>query len=400
MSLLSSNFHKTKNYIFLTVTLFLLQKFTNIDTQGQIPLINLNIPSKEDSLLLLTALSAYFFIRFCIDWFQSKQDEREKVVSKIDFALGLIFSSIPILITLFDFIKHTVIFDLPIIGSIVLLVIGEFVVSNMTLQIINIKYIRTKDEALRKGLPRVPIAVRATLKLIPISIFIVFIVYLLSKYYFTEPLTSHWVYILLFPTLIHIPVTLYEFFGDTKKFHDSMQKIFDAHDTAYQLAGWDKQSKNSITNFYKAAEEGNVDIVKEALENAANPNEVNTHGWSPFLISVAQGHEAVMNLCIDYGADINQPNSLGRTALMFAARYGNAKFMKKLIENGADVNAIANNHSTALMSACMYGHKNAVQLLLNNNADLSIKDFSKKTALDYAIENKHGSVAKLLRKKR
>lgn len=397
MALLSSNFHTTKKYIFLTVFLFLLQKFTDIDTQGTIPYINLNIPSKEDSLLLLTALSCYFFIRLNIDWYQSKQEEREKVASKFDFTLGLIFSSIPILATLFDFIRNTVIWDLPIVGTVVLLGIGEFIVGNMALQIINLKYIRTKEEALSKGLPRIPAAVRATFIFIPISVFIIFIIYLLAQYYFTEPLSLYWVYILCFPLLVHIPITLYEFLGDTEEFHDGIKKIFDSHDTRYQHGGWDKKAKNSITEFYKAAEEGNIEIVKEALKNAANPNEINTHGWSPFLISVAQGHEEVMNLCIDYGADVNQSNSLGRTGMMFSSRYGNTKFVKKLIEYGASINAVDSQHGTALMVASLYGHKNIVQLLLNNGADVSIKDFSKKTALDYAIENKHGNIAKLLR---
>lgn len=398
MSSQLESLNETRNYIVVTSILFLIQRFTPIAIEGNIPLIDVSVPSKEDSLLLLAAMSFYFTIRLCIDWFKVDIDNRKSTAAKLDFLLGIFLSLTPILITIYDLIIETPISDLPIISSLLLLGVGEFIAATISIQVINFKYIRNKAEALQKGLPRIPVAIRRSLFYIPINIILVFVVYIFSLYLFTEPLSSYWLYLLCLPLLIHIPVTIYEFFGKSKEYHSSVMKVFDQHDTHYQLGGWDKQANHVASKLYDAAENNNLEIVVSELNNGADPNEINRHGWSPFLISVAQGHTKIMELCIEYGADVNQSNSLGRTALMFASRYGKIRYVQKLLDNGADINATDSAHSTALMVASQFGHKGIVELLINNGADITLTDHEGKTALYYAVINQQGHIAKILRK--
>lgn len=120
-----------------------------------------------------------------------------KELFKLDFLFGLLLSTLPIFVTLYDITRDTFVWQMPIMGSLILLAIGEFIAVTTTMQIIHIKYIRSKDEALKKGLPRVPVAVRATLYYIPINFFIILAIWAIAKYFFTEPLSLYWAYLLL-----------------------------------------------------------------------------------------------------------------------------------------------------------------------------------------------------------
>ncbi len=318
----------------------------------------------------------------------------------MDFTFALLLASTPIGITLYDYFKETFISEMPIVGSLLLLCIGEFVASTTTIQISSLRYIRTKEESRRKGLPRIPVAVRAIFYYMPINAFIIFIIYMLAKYFFHEPLSEYWIYLLSLPFFIHMTIIIFNFRGFSKEFHDAMQKNFDEHDTRYQIGGWDKEVQHVVSQLYAASETGDVNTVKQLLDNGGNPNEVNAHGWSPFLISAAQGHENIIDLFLEYGANVNQSNTLGKTALMFASKYGAISMMKKLINHGANINMNDSASSgTPLMVASANGDKEAVELLLSNDADMSIMDRNNKTALDYAEQSKHGEIAKILRKK-
>jgi hypothetical protein len=121
-------------------------------------------------------------------------------------------------------------------------------------------------------------------------------------------------------------------------------------------------------------------------------------GWSPLLLSVANGCYDKANYLLQKGADPNISNELGATPLGFAAHYGNLSMCELLISFGAKVNKVDLNGSTALMRATMGGHGSVVNYLLDQGADSSIQDFANMKALDYAIKSRSGEIAKMLRK--
>ena len=118
-------------------------------------------------------------------------------------------------------------------------------------------------------------------------------------------------------------------------------------------------------SIHEAADEGNIEEVKQHL---------------------------------DSGIDVNAKNQFGATPLHFAAKQGHKNLAALLITEGADTNAEAYDKSTPLHSAVISGYKEVAEQLIANGADVNAKGYESSTPLDNAIEFKHLDTAALLRK--
>ena len=118
-------------------------------------------------------------------------------------------------------------------------------------------------------------------------------------------------------------------------------------------------------NIWNAADEGNIEEVKQHL---------------------------------DSGIDVNAKNQFGATPLHFAAKQGHKNLATILITEGADTNAEAYDKSTPLHSAVISGYKEVAEQLIANGADVNAKGYEGSTPLDNAIEFKHSDTVDLLRK--
>lgn len=150
------------------------------------------------------------------------------------------------------------------------------------------------------------------------------------------------------------------------------------------------------TILYEAAQQGHDPIVKSLIERGADVNAVsNNNGWTPLMISVAEGHASTAVILLQAGAKPNVANSQGRSALMFAAWYGNKEIVAMLLKAGADPNLVPNDKEgmTALIAATKKKNKDVVAILLNGGANPNVKDKSGKAAIAYA----NSSIAPLLR---
>lgn len=67
--------------------------------------------------------------------------------------------------------------------------------------------------------------------------------------------------------------------------------------------------------------------------------------------------------------DINARNEHGVTALMRAAQYGHVKMVRALLDRGADANIKRNDKFTALALAAFFGHTEIVRMLMEHGAD-------------------------------
>ena len=98
-----------------------------------------------------------------------------------------------------------------------------------------------------------------------------------------------------------------------------------------------------ITNFIRAAEDGNLNKIEGSLNN---------------------------------GIDINIKDFFRRTALMSASIYGQSEIVKYLVSNGADVNLTDRKGKTALFLAAENGEKEIVEILVSAYADIDIVSYN------------------------
>ncbi len=149
--------------------------------------------------------------------------------------------------------------------------------------------------------------------------------------------------------------------------------------------------------FWDAALEGRIEAVRHAIESGVNVNAADDQNRTALLLAAFNGHTKVVKLLKENGALMDQRDIQGRTALMFAATGANAETVQLLLKEGADVNATDKVEGfTALMHAAAEGQTRVVKILLTYRADPSIRDVDGDTALDFATQNGHGEVVKLL----
>ena len=150
-------------------------------------------------------------------------------------------------------------------------------------------------------------------------------------------------------------------------------------------------------SIHEAAEDGNIEAVKQHLAAGADVNAKDGGGWTLLLQAVAGGHKEIVELLIDNGADVNGKDKLGWTPLFYAAFSGRTEVAELLIAEGVDVNA--KDNLGALRYAASGGHKEIVELLIANGADVYAKGGGNGTTpLDVAIKLNHTELTDLLRK--
>jgi hypothetical protein len=121
---------------------------------------------------------------------------------------------------------------------------------------------------------------------------------------------------------------------------------------------------NGTTPLYRAAKEGQTEIVKQLIAKNFDVNAKKlASGTTALWIAAQKGHIDVIKLLLEKGADINTKANTGVTPLMIAAAAGHTKVVKLLLENGADANIKDNDLKTALLHAEGWGHTEIIKLL-------------------------------------
>lgn len=153
-------------------------------------------------------------------------------------------------------------------------------------------------------------------------------------------------------------------------------------------AGADVNAVNGDGNtpLMRAAETGNVGIVRVLLERGANPRPKNPED-SPLLYASAD----CTRILIEAGADVNARGTVD-TPLQNAASKGDIERLKLLVEHGADVKAVDGSGKSALHSAI----GECAGFLIEHGAEVNLRDADGKTPLHVAVGQETTDTMKVL----
>ena len=150
-------------------------------------------------------------------------------------------------------------------------------------------------------------------------------------------------------------------------------------------------------SIHEAAEDGNIEAVKQHIAAGTDVNAKDKYGESPLLFAATFGHKEIAELLIAEGADVNTKiDKTGMTPLHYAAFKGHREIAELLIANGADVNAKRGDFTTPLHFSTGGGHKEVAELLIAEGADVNAKDNIEWTPLHRAVLEGQKDVVELL----
>ena len=199
----------------------------------------------------------------------------------------------------------------------------------------------------------------------------------------------------------------------------------------FDMTATNQQGENAL---FKAAESGNLVLLRSLLKYGLNPMQQDESGEIPLAVAIRCGNLSVANcllgitknpaLIVDkegatllhkaawgdmpsitcelldkHGIDIEFKDNFGRTAVHIAAYQSSCKMLKYLlVEKQANVNAIDHESRTPLFSGAYDGNNRVLKILCECGADLSVKDKNGMTALDFAFSKNEFETVKFLKK--
>ncbi|MDZ4876053.1 MAG: hypothetical protein CLLPBCKN_005473 [Chroococcidiopsis cubana SAG 39.79] len=159
-----------------------------------------------------------------------------------------------------------------------------------------------------------------------------------------------------------------------------------------------------------ATDRGNLDAVKQLIENKADVNTVYPHinsfldGHTPLLVAARDGHTEIVRELLKAGAKVRVEDWVFKGSPIHKATYnGNPEILKMLVEHpdiDLDVQGPINGY-TPLHDALWHGDNECAEILINANARLDLKGHDGKTPLDISIDvyGSDGEIPKLIRSK-
>ena len=105
-------------------------------------------------------------------------------------------------------------------------------------------------------------------------------------------------------------------------------------------------------------------ILEFLLKAGASPNVESFEGATPIMTAVQSDKMEHLQLLIEHGAEVNKQDNRGFTALHRAAEMGRIEMVKELLEKGADKNLEAEEGHTALSLAAMGENSEDIEQIL------------------------------------
>jgi ankyrin repeat protein len=151
--------------------------------------------------------------------------------------------------------------------------------------------------------------------------------------------------------------------------------------------------------FAKAALDGDLATVKQALAQPDAANYADPDGRTALMLAAFNGHTGVVALLLDSGAKIDTRDQIQRTALMYACSGANDDTVALLVKRGAGVNLADNEQRwTPLMFAAAEGHIGVARILLDAGADPAAADIDGEDSIMFARSKNFTELADLIAK--
>jgi beta-lactamase regulating signal transducer with metallopeptidase domain len=157
----------------------------------------------------------------------------------------------------------------------------------------------------------------------------------------------------------------------------------------------------------EAADEGDLDDVRELLDRGVNVNAAVDGDGTPLIAAARGGHVDIVRLLLDRGADVNLPVPGDGAPLLMAAREGHVEIVRLLLDRGADIELMVKDDENALIQASAEGQLAVVELLIGRGADVNARAWAEpayerpsgewRTPLSVATREGHRAVVTLLR---
>jgi ankyrin repeat protein len=153
---------------------------------------------------------------------------------------------------------------------------------------------------------------------------------------------------------------------------------------------------------FEAAALGDVEALTQALgRSKKRAGSFSRDGFTPLHLAAFFGHPDAVTLLLDRGADIDVRSTNRRlrsvTPLHSATAGHRTDVAVLLLERGADPNAAQPGGWTALHLAAANGDVALCRALLKHRAKRTAMSDDRTRPLDFAIENRHHEVVRLLK---
>ncbi|KAL8561546.1 hypothetical protein ACOMHN_024782 [Nucella lapillus] len=146
----------------------------------------------------------------------------------------------------------------------------------------------------------------------------------------------------------------------------------------------EERDETGRTFLMVASEKGELNIVRELLGAAVDPNAVDNESWSALLCACKEGYLEIAIELLEHGAELEHKDMCGWTPLMWASYKGRIMVVQELLDRGALVSSKADHHMTALAWAAGRGHTEIVQMLITKGAKVNTADKYGTTPLIWA----------------
>ena len=139
---------------------------------------------------------------------------------------------------------------------------------------------------------------------------------------------------------------------------------------------------------FKAVQGSQISRVKQLLNEGADPNSYNIHGFTPLIIAASDGNNELCEILLNAGANLYARDNCKMTALHWAANFTYTETCKLLLMHGAQVDDKDIYGNTALMYAAGWptGYSTS-KLLIQFAAAPEMKNDQKKRAVDLSEES-------------
>ena len=147
------------------------------------------------------------------------------------------------------------------------------------------------------------------------------------------------------------------------------------------------------TELISASESGNLEDVRELIENGANVNLADSYGKTPLMYASENGYPEVVETLINGGANVNVKDEYHESALMYASANGHIRVVEALIKHNRAYLDWTNEYGeSALMIALRRGYTKVVKALIDGGADVNLINYNGQTALAFIEEKNHKTI--------